>query len=48
MMNKEDQKIYDEICEIDTKVFALQRQVDTLLKSVADKRNFLRVKGIMV
>ena len=47
-MNKEDQKLYDEICEVDTKVFALQRQVDQLLKSVADKRNFLRTRGIMV
>ena len=47
-MKIEDKKVYDEICEVDTKVFALERQVDTLLKSVAEKRKALRSKGIMV
>lgn len=48
MMDKEDQKIYDEICEVDSKVFALQKQADQLLRSVQDKRKALRSKGIMV
>lgn len=47
-MKKEDQKVYDEICEVDSKVFALEKQADQLLRSVQEKRKTLRSKGIMV
>ena len=46
-MTDEDEKVYDEICVIDARVFELQREMDKLLKSVASKRKALRDKGIM-
>ncbi len=47
-LNEQEQKDYDEICEVDTKVFKLERQATQLLKSVEDKRKALRAKRIWV